>query len=212
MILSNFLTFHQACQSEWSPSFLPSFPTLPELRRMAAAPFEDFVNYDFDWSGPLKIRRFGHRCFQQLELVMYSLEHCKQPRLRGAAETQREYRRGSWSSKRSFELYISKDSGVVYFKRSWGRLRASRHLCLSVFYISFVRTTTGRADYVNITISLSRLQVVCVGWSRSTKETTNKGGLFFTTGDISDIKANNKYDWETSKLVSPILGAEMHMH
>ena len=41
---------------------------------------------------------------------------------------------------------------------------------------------------------------------------TNKGGLFFTTGDVSDMKANNKYDWETSKLVFPIMGAGMHMH
>ena len=43
---------------------------------MAAAPFEDVVNYDFDWAGLLKIRGFGHRRFQRLELVMYSLEHC----------------------------------------------------------------------------------------------------------------------------------------
>ena len=99
----------------------------------------------------------------------------------------------------------------MYFKSQWGRLTASRPLGLSVFYIFFVRTT-GRADYVNITISLSRLRVVCVGWSQSTKEITNKGGLFFTTGDISDMKANNKYDWETSKLVFPIMGAGMHMH
>ena len=86
---------------------------------MAAAPLEDFVNYDFDWAGLLKIRRFGHRCFQRLELVMYFLSIVNNrvcgelQRFRGNTEEAAEAARShlSYMFQKIVELCISKGSG-----------------------------------------------------------------------------------------------------